>query len=118
YLKSGKLRYSVGVHMALNLMGILAGVSLLGFTAVEDSLGNLSSAQMMELIPFFVCIAVEVLCLIAGLVFFCLGIRRMSFERAELELPKGTKLKTVFLNAGMILYALVCIAIMVIPGIF
>ena len=43
---------------------------------------------------------------VTGLILFCVNIRRVTFDPAPLELPKGRRFKTVWLNAGMILFVL------------
>ena len=50
---------------------------------------------------------------IAGLVLLCLNKRKVSFAPAEMELPKGTRIKTAYVNAGMILLTIGCMALIV-----
>ena len=47
---------------------------------------------------------------IAGLVLLIILHRRVIWKEADTPLPKRTVFKTVYLNAGMVLYVLLCIA--------
>ena len=46
---------------------------------------------------------------IAGLVLLILKIRKLEWKEAATPLPKGTATKTVYRNAGMILYIVICV---------
>ena len=46
---------------------------------------------------------------ILGLVLRCVNAKRLSFAPAERELPRETRFKTVWCNAGMILFAVLCL---------
>jgi len=48
---------------------------------------------------------------IAGLVLLCINKRRVSFAPAELELPKDSRFRTVYLNVGMILLLVGCVTL-------
>ena len=50
---------------------------------------------------------------ITGLVLLCINKRRVSFAPAELELPKESRFKTVYMNMGMILLAIGCMALII-----
>ena len=47
---------------------------------------------------------------ITGLVLFLLSVKKLIFRPAEEELPQGTAFRTVWLNAGMAVFVLLCIA--------
>lgn len=50
---------------------------------------------------------------ITGLVLLILKCRRLIWKEADAQLPKGTAVKTVYLNVGMVLYVLLCLAAIV-----
>ena len=50
---------------------------------------------------------------IAGLVLLCINKRKVSFAPAELELPKESCFKIVYVNVGMILLVVGCTALIV-----
>ena len=117
YLKTGKLRYSIGLHMLINLLGSVVGLFFLEKVAVVDTMENMDLAALEPVMPWLIAFGAYVLVLIglaiAGLVLLCLNKRKVSFAPAEMELPKGTRIKTAYLNAGMILLTIGCMALIV-----
>ena len=117
YLKTGKLRYSIGLHMLINLLGSVVGPFFLEKVAVVDTMENMDLAALEPVMPWLIAFGAYVLVLIglaiAGLVLLCLNKRKVSFAPAEMELPKGTRIKTAYVNAGMILLTIGCMALIV-----
>ena len=114
YLKTGRLCYSVGLHMLINFLGSVLAPSLLSgidFAVLDET--ELTdpaawTAISAQLLPFFTYVLGMIGLALAGLVLFCIKVRDVSFARAELELPDGAKLKTAYLNAGMVLLFISC----------
>lgn len=117
YLKTGKLRYSIGLHMLINLIGSVIGPLFLEKIAVLDTMETLDLATLEPIMPWLIGFGAYVLVLIglavSGLVLLCINKRRVSFALAEMELPKKSRFKTVYMNVGMILLAVGCIALIV-----
>ena len=117
YLKTGKLRYSISLHMLINLLGSVVGPFFLEKVAVVDTMENMDLAALEPVMPWLIAFGAYVLVLIglaiAGLVLLCLNKRKVSFAPAEMELPKGTRIKTAYVNAGMILLTIGCMALIV-----
>lgn len=117
YLKTEKLRYSIGLHMLINLLGSVVGPFFLEKVAVVDTMENMDLAALEPVMPWLIAFGAYVLVLIglaiAGLVLLCLNKRKVSFAPAEMELPKGTRIKTAYVNAGMILLTIGCMALIV-----
>ena len=117
YLKTGKLRYSIGLHMLINLLGSVVGPFFLEKVAVVDTMENMDLVALEPVMPWLIAFGAYVLVLIglaiAGLVLLCLNKRKVSFAPAEMELPKGTRIKTAYVNAGMILLTIGCMALIV-----
>ncbi|MCC8137832.1 MAG: CPBP family intramembrane metalloprotease [Clostridiales bacterium] len=121
YLKTGKLRYSAGLHMGINFLGSIvpsALLNMLDLSALEN-LENLETLSFEAIEPLLMQLAlyggyviVLVVSAIVGLVLLCRSWRRVSFAQAELELPKGAKFRTAYGNAGMIVFVLGCAALM------
>ncbi len=112
YLKTGRLRYSTALHMFINLLGGVVAPAVLSTVNLE-ALENISLADpgaVMELAaslaPMMLYGFAMFVLTVTGLVLFCVNIRRVTFDPAPLELPKGRRFKTVWLNAGMILFVL------------
>lgn len=118
YVRTGRLRYSVILHMIINLLGSVIGpwfVQGLDLEAMQNmnslspqALGSLLTPQfllyMMYVLALFVCT-------IAG--FVLLIVKRKSFflKQTNEQLPKTRRFKTVFLNPGMILMLIACLAV-------
>ena len=54
---------------------------------------------------------IAIFAVITGLVLLCINKRRVSFAPAELELPKESCFKIVYVNVGMILLLVGCVAL-------
>ena len=117
YLKTGKLRYSIGLHMLINLIGSVIGPFFLEKLAVLYTMETLDFVSLEPIMPWLIGFGAYVLVLIGlaitGLVLLCINKRRVSFTLAEMELPKGSRFKTAYVNVGMILLALGCLALIV-----
>ncbi len=121
YLKTGKLRYSAGLHMGINFLGSIvpsALLNMLDLSALEnlESLETLSfeaiEPLLMQLALYGGYVIVLVVSAIVGLVLLCRSWRHVSFAQAKLELPKGAKFRTAYGNVGMIVFVLGCVALM------
>ncbi len=99
YVKTGRLRYSAALHMFINFLGGIVGPAVLQ-AAGPDSTGLALAAYSLSLMALA----------LAGLVVLCVRSRSIRFAPAEMALPRGSRVRTVLLNPGMILYALLCLA--------
>lgn len=120
YTRTGRLRYSVLLHSIINFMGSVVApwvLSLVDLEAMANMDVNATSEEVMALLgdtlPGFVLYMLYALALIGlavtGLVLLILKCRKLVWKEAEAQLPKGTSAKTVYLNAGMVLYLLLCL---------
>ena len=121
YLKTGRLRYTIGLHMGINFLGGIFGPFLLERAADNPVFYDpelLSSAgfaeiftpEMLALMAYGLCMAVLA---VAGLLLLCISSQKIEFADAELELPRGSRFRTVCLNPGMLLLFLGCMALIV-----
>lgn len=119
YMRTGKIRYSVILHTIINFMGSVIAPCLLNLFDLEKLLNMTQTVTSDELMPFLMEILPGLLVyllytmllygiIIAGFVLLIIKITRFKWQHSALELPKGTVFKTVYLNAGMICYILVC----------
>ena len=115
YLKTGRLRYCVGLHMLINFLGSVLAPTLLNaidFAALDEAeLADPAAwtAVSAQLLPFIVYVLGMIGLALTGLVLFCVKVRDVSFAPTEFELPKGAKFKTAYLNVGMILLFISCL---------
>lgn len=109
YLRSGKLRYTIALHICINALGSLLAPTILQLANGETSLEQ-STAMMLVGLYGIVLIAASV----SGLVLLLRRRKKIHFEPAEQEVPKNMQFSTVWLNLGMILFTLICLALIVI----
>ena len=112
YVKTGRLRYTIYLHMALNFMGSVGSLFFLdaistlegGFSAMNGFhflLGMLLPLAIV--IPYLIVVFGLV---ISGIVLLVTNWKRFRLIPAELFIPKEKRFSVIFLNAGMILYVL------------
>jgi len=111
YVKSNQIKYCIGFHIAINFMGSV--LSLLIVNGIDMEL--LQSGDMntlMSMIPMLLLVMAYGLlifgCMVASIVVIICLRRRITFDVGEIKIPKGQRFKTLFLNVGMILFALGC----------
>ena len=120
YLRTGRVRYSILMHMAINFLGGVVSswiISAVDPDAVEQLLA-LAPEQMpdaaMALMPGIAWFALYELAFfglaIAGFVLLCINAKKITFVPAPLELPKAVRFRTIYVHAGMILFVLSCAA--------
>lgn len=112
YVKTGRLRYTIYLHMALNFMG---SIGSLFFLDVISTLEGGSSAMngfhflLGMLLPLAIVIPYLIVVfglVISGIVLLVTNWKRFRLIPAELFIPKEKRFSVIFLNAGMILYVL------------
>ena len=112
YVKTGRLRYTIYLHMALNFMGSVGSLFFLG--AISTLEGGSSAMNgfhfLLEmLIPLAIVIPYLIVVfglVISGIVLLVTNWKRFRLIPAELFIPKEKRFSVIFLNAGMILYVL------------
>lgn len=101
YVKTGNLKYTILLHMAVNFVGSVLG-------------GIILTLDMTK--PYALVIsAVYSLCVFAmgitGIILLILKRRAMTLKPGVIVIEKGHRFQTVILNAGMVLFCLVLLAI-------
>lgn len=113
YVKTGMLRYTIFLHMAINFMGSTVGVLLLKYLDLEamtNAMQDSASAMpyLMRHLPQFLIYCLYVFLLIgiviAGIVLFIVNARKFRCMPGEITLPKGKRFSATILNLGMLLY--------------
>ena len=122
YLRTGKLRWSVALHIFINFLGTILAPMLLeragldalerfDFSALADNAQALTQLVSPGMIAFAAYLAALLLLSLAGLVLLIIRSRSVRFDPAEQELPRGARFRTVWCNAGMLLMLLGCLAL-------
>lgn len=110
YLRTGRLRLPMLLHGTVNLLGSIVAPALLS----RADLGALAAGRLTGGTLALLCyLGLMVAAAVVGMVLVCLRARDVRFVPAELELPRGTRAKTVFLNPGMVLFLLGTLALFV-----
>lgn len=100
YLNTGRLRYTIALHAIVNFMG-----SIVALYVAENE-------AVMNVYGVFLLVA-----MILGIVFLFKFRRRLVMLPAYVEIPKGRRFQTLFLNIGMVLFFLVSLGLFLISGI-
>lgn len=126
YVKTGKLKITIALHMMINFMGGIVSVLVLRMIDLEGYLEAAASGDMAALMAcvmdnfagwmlYGVYSLLIFGLIIAGgvLMIVFLAKRRFTFEQGEVVLPKGKRFSTVILNTGMLVYCLLWIAMII-----
>jgi len=117
YVRTGKIGYTIAIHIFLNSFNSLLRIVLVkyaGFDKALEYLGEGDTEAYMEYIYGYptllgaigmVGLSVIVI-MIIGLVFLCVQASKIHFEQTEKQLEKGKKLSTAFLNPGIAVFVI------------
>ena len=124
YVKTGKLKITIILHMIFNFFGGVVSTRLLDLIDYEGYLeimeNGLDMAALSEhmtthvvgwllmgMFGFFVLAMV-----LASLILFivCIVTKKFTFEQGQVVIPKGKRFKTVIFNVGMVIYCIFWIA--------
>ena len=115
YLRTGKLRYSIILHMLVNFLGGV--VSSVVYTMVPEEAWNSTSFEaLLEpgiLEPLLIMLAYSIfewITYVAGLVVLCVCAKKLVWKPAPYELQKYRRGKVIFLNFGMIAFLVLYLA--------
>ncbi len=124
YVKTGKLKITIALHMMINFMGGLVTSVLTRFVPLDEyeeimdrmdmpALMNYVNENMAGLVAYGAFMIFVLVCIIAGLVLFIvfLAKRKFTFAQGQVVIPKGEKFHTVCLNLGMAFYEIFWIGI-------
>nr|WP_302660308.1 type II CAAX endopeptidase family protein [uncultured Clostridium sp.] len=95
-LKTGTIKYSIGLHIMINMMGSVIGTQVL----------NSTIATMIFGIVVWIFV-------IAGLILFVKDFKKISLLPGEVTIEKGHILSETWLNVGMIINLIISLALMI-----
>ena len=95
-LKTGTIKYSIGLHIMINMMGSVIGTQVL----------NSTIATMIFGIVVWVFV-------IAGLILFIKDFKKTSLLPGEVTIEKGHILSETWLNVGMIINLIISLTLMI-----
>lgn len=95
-LKTGTIKYSIGLHIMINMMGSVIGTKVL----------SSNTAIMIFGIVVWVCV-------IAGLILFIKDFKKMSLLPGEVTIEKEHVVSETWLNMGMMINLIISLALMI-----
>lgn len=122
YVKTGQIKYTIGIHMIVNFFGSIVSVWMMEAMNYEGYMEAVSAGagmdELMQLImdylpgwiAYMIYFCMIIAMVIAGIVLFIVFRKRFVMNPGEVQIPKGSRFRTVFLNTGMILYCVFWIA--------
>ncbi len=112
YVRTGKLWYTILLHAILNFMGgVIAPLLAPIISLLEDPM-SLGLTEVLQILLVYAYSTLLMGLSIFGVVRLIIRCKRLQWTPGEEDLPKGTSFRTLFLNGGMILYTLLCLAAM------
>lgn len=127
YVKTGKLKITIGIHMIVNFIGTIASVLVLdlfdfeGYNEVVQSMdyGVMMDFYMQNLVPMLIMMLFGVAVfgmVVTGIVLLIVALvkRRFTFAQGQVVLPKGKRFTTIIVNVGMMLYCIFWIVMIII----
>lgn len=124
YVKTGRLRYTIFMHMTVNFLGGVIAPLLLDLIDTE-ALNEVLLTQnneavmraMLQVLPGLILMLAYLGCLlgivIAGFVLLIVFRKKFRTEPKGIMLPKGKRFSTVVLNVGMILFGIFWIVMII-----
>ncbi len=125
YVKTGKLKITIAIHMLINFMGsvvsalvlklvnleALSGLDSDGMPAVMEYLSENLLGYLIYMLYAFCILGI----MIAGLVLFIVFAvkKRFALEKGAVSIPRGRRFWTVILNLGMGLYCVFWIGMII-----
>lgn len=121
YLKTGKIQYTIGIHMCINLVGGVVAPFAMQMLDYEEymrryliaiefgDMAGLYQYMMEHALGIILLMGVGLFAIgaiLAGLIVLIVNCKRIRFAKGEITIPKGERFKTVILNVGMLLFSL------------
>lgn len=125
YAKTGNIKITIGLHMAVNFMGGLMSTLLLraleydelleltGSGATTEALMEYYMAHLPGLIGFMLFGFLIFAGVITGIVLLVVFRKRFKLEKGEIEIPSGQRFDTIFINMGMLVFCLFWIVMII-----
>lgn len=123
YIRTGKIRYTIALHMIINFCGsvisgaILRGIDFEGFLELAEKNDFSGLLEMLpQLIPLLIFVTCEYGLALAGLILLIVNRKKFRLQPAEVPMEKAKLRKAAWLNVGCILLLIFCLVLFVITG--
>ncbi|MBQ7821393.1 MAG: CPBP family intramembrane metalloprotease [Clostridia bacterium] len=97
YIRTGRLRYTIILHAVINFFGSVVSTYIMALGVYAYLLYFLFVLMLWTV----------------GIALIFMYKSKIKWEQAELELPMKTSARVIYLNTGMILFTLSCIALII-----
>jgi len=122
YTRTRKLYYPVIMHMIINFMGSVIAPMLLNMLDLEAlealEAGEATTEQLLGALPGMMAymgyVGLLLISVVAGLVLLIVRWKKRQFFSASQELPEGTARKIAYRNVGTVLFAVLCLVMIII----
>lgn len=109
YVKTGNLKYTIGLHMMVNFIGSVVG----GLLLQNIDLENITVSGMTIYGIYVVCLFSVV---ITGAVLFLANLTKFKAAPGEITIEKGKRFRTAVMNVGMVLYCALFLVWMIVQA--
>lgn len=125
YVRTGKLKITVAIHMICNFLGSILAPWLLEISHMEEYTAMVQNgAGHQELTEFmtaylpgwiaYMCYSMLIyVIMLVSVILFIVFRKRFTLSKGEIVIPKGRRFNTIFVNAGMALCTLVLLALII-----
>lgn len=111
YVKTGKIHYTIIMHMVVNFLGSVVSIFVVKLVdpdkmqAVLDGGGNLAEI-LPGLLVFMLYMLLLIGVVVTGIVMLIVFRKKMHLNAGRIVLPRGKRFAAVMCNAGMVLFFL------------
>jgi len=114
YIKTGKIKYTIALHMLVNFFGSVVPLALIKVTNIYElekstSLSNkLQIQKAIASLIFFLYDIIVLAVVVTGIVLLIVFRKRICISKNAPEpLPEGNKTQIMFINAGMLAFIII-----------
>lgn len=113
YVKTRNIRYTILLHMLINFIGSVLSVMLIHFIDLEALMAAANepanmmayaTSHSMQLLLYGLYTLAALGTSLAGVILFFVNLKKMHFLPGTVSIPKGKRFSVTLLNAGMLLY--------------
>ncbi|MCM1540421.1 MAG: CPBP family intramembrane metalloprotease [Blautia sp.] len=127
YVKTGKLKITIAIHMLINFMGSVVSLKITELLDLDRYMEIVADGMDMNALMaymsenavgwiLYMLLALFVLAsMLTALIMFivCIATKKFRFEPGRVVIPKGKRFRTVILNVGMLIYCIFWIVMIV-----
>lgn len=125
YIRTGKLRYPVAMHSCVNFVGSVVApfvlslvdmeaLSTIGANAANEEALSIYASMLPGIVLYFLYMIIFLGLSVTGLVFLVLQCKKLKWQPVQAQLPSDSCGKTVYLNAGMLVFLTLALAMTII----